>query len=335
MGINYSEAEKRFKIDSFGKYITNDDKIINGIFEYHKIRFTQPGALNDPLEFNPIIKFKRSKFNPYNKYVYDEVYFPDVGFFHYKAFIEPLINKYGVLSLTKVPDSFYMWNMYGNGHKGLFIEFSMDFNNHPCMLSIDKKPYEIKEVKYKDDYSIEVDQIVTAKTLDNKNLNILNEVLNSKTSRWKKEEEYRLVRNLNDHPNFHISNSDEIYLFDFSLECISSVIFGASMPIKDKEFIKDKCRNLNIEFYQAFIIRDQKDFTDTMGKVVIHKIEGDDEKFSWQNIIKMDPSLFIGSLEELEGKDIYLGNLKDLPYYHGNEEFVIEWYKYFKNIKGN
>ena len=35
---------------TFFKYCSDDGRVIEGIFEKHKIRFTQPYALNDPLE---------------------------------------------------------------------------------------------------------------------------------------------------------------------------------------------------------------------------------------------------------------------------------------------
>ncbi len=45
------------EIKEFCKYISDSDSLIRSIFKNHNIRFTQPLALNDPLEFNPTIKF--------------------------------------------------------------------------------------------------------------------------------------------------------------------------------------------------------------------------------------------------------------------------------------
>lgn len=51
-----AEEQERWnstKLDSYFKYLSDDSRVIKGIFEDQKIRFTQPRALNDPLEFSP------------------------------------------------------------------------------------------------------------------------------------------------------------------------------------------------------------------------------------------------------------------------------------------
>ena len=49
------------KFHSFFKYCGDDPKVLRGIFKDQAIRFTQPRALNDPLEFNPTMRFHDSE----------------------------------------------------------------------------------------------------------------------------------------------------------------------------------------------------------------------------------------------------------------------------------
>jgi hypothetical protein len=120
------------RVGSFCKYCSDNKEVINGIFEDHRIRFTQPWAMNDPLEFNPSIRFKSE--NKYFWLRYDQVLFPSEEWWVRSHLIERWINAFGILSLTKVYDSFDMWSRSANGHKGFLLCLKGNFNEHPCML---------------------------------------------------------------------------------------------------------------------------------------------------------------------------------------------------------
>jgi hypothetical protein len=92
---------------SFFKYCSDSEKVIEGVFRNHKIRFTQPRALNDPLEFNPTILFTNTSPN-YQVYELDGIKLPSIELFMRVQIIESQINNYGILSLAKIPDSFDM-----------------------------------------------------------------------------------------------------------------------------------------------------------------------------------------------------------------------------------
>ena len=95
------------QIDSFFKYCSDDSEVLDGIFKNHVLRFTQPRSLNDPLEFYPSIRFHDNK-NNYQNYELDGFLLPSIEFFHRVQMIESQINTYGILSLSKIPDSFSM-----------------------------------------------------------------------------------------------------------------------------------------------------------------------------------------------------------------------------------
>jgi hypothetical protein len=98
------------ELGSYFKYFSDKpSEIIDGIFRDHKIRFTQPWGMNDPLEFNPILKFP-SQTDANISYELNGLPFPSISQFYQVQLIESLINTYGILSLTKQPLSFDVWS---------------------------------------------------------------------------------------------------------------------------------------------------------------------------------------------------------------------------------
>ena len=69
IGLEIIRSQQRFdtsKIDSYFKYFSDDENVFDGIFTHHVIRFTQPRALNYPLEFSPTIRFHDNE-SPHSK----------------------------------------------------------------------------------------------------------------------------------------------------------------------------------------------------------------------------------------------------------------------------
>lgn len=225
------------QVTTYLKYCSDDERVIKGIFEDRTIRFTQPAALNDPLEFNPILRFHHDGRN-YRRFIFDGVVFPSEEERLRHRTIESQVNRFGVLSLTKVGDSFDMWSRYANGHRGFLIEFKDHFNRHPSMRSKDGEEYEVREVTYVDEYAINVDALV------DEHGHFLHRSFNeqmffTKTSRWVDEKEWRLVRPLADCPTWEpltdkMHRDRRIHLFEFSLDCVLSVTFGACIAGRDR-----------------------------------------------------------------------------------------------------
>ena len=178
------------EFSSFFKYCSDNEKVINGIFRDNKIRFTQPAALNDPLEFNPTLKFSNPEY-AHQLFELDGIKFPSLEQVYRVQIIESQINAFGILSLTKKPFSFDMWARYANGHKGFVLELKSDFYKHPCMKSRDGLEYPVREVEYDDEYILEIEKFVDE--TGTISLNVLqDEFFFKKTSRWVDENEYRI-----------------------------------------------------------------------------------------------------------------------------------------------
>ncbi len=296
----YSSNKKRFIIDSYGKYFS--DVRINNLFYEKKIRFTPPNEFNDPLEFKPTLKGKTL----HDVYIFQNRPYPSKADMITEGIIGNLSENYGVLSLTKVPDSFYMWSMYANGHKGFFVVFKDNFNLQPSLLD-GNLHYPIKKVNYTNNYclNIEVDHI-DLDFANNFALSNHEKIFFTKIKRWLYEKEYRMVR-----PLKNIGNKREKSLFDFDINYISDIVFGASMSIDNKFLIIEKCGNRDVKFYQTMIFKDEKDYEKKLGKIFIWKIP---EDIPWEELKEAEATHFCTELEILKGEKIDISKLEDLPY---------------------
>jgi hypothetical protein len=313
--------------ESFFKYFNDNSDVIEGILSKQQIRFTQPRALNDPLEFYPTIHFNRNEHN-YQEYVLNGYPFPSVEMFTRNQLIESQINTYGILSFTKKPGSFEMWSQYANGHRGFVIEFKPDFYTYDCMKSTPDKYCEFGRVKYVDDYHINIDKFIKNGEINISQLN--HELFFNKVSRWKLEDEYRLVRPLSDCPTYkpplrnYADTDTNVYLFHFDISCINSVIIGASMTIEKKIKFIEFSKKFNIPILQAFIFRD---IPDSDGKLCTVYPLGIDER--QKELIKnTQPQLFCTDSNHFAfpGTNI-INRIEELPYYKDNERIVEELYR--------
>ncbi len=314
------------EITTYLKYCSDNEAVINGIFSGRKIRFTQPWALNDPLEFNPSIRADSWQ-NFHADYEFNGKYFPSGELWYRIRIVESQINNFGILSLTKVPDSFDMWSRYANGHKGFLIEFKEDFTKHSCMRSKTGVEYPVERVIYVEDYSINLDKLANEYTDRIRPEELRKILFYRKTSRWAHEKEYRLVRPLTESLDYQPMQrntsyrDNKIYLFDFSLDCISSITFGAYMSIECKKHIEASCEGYNISFRQAWITRNEKDEFGLPGKVRTVSID----KFgSRDRFYSMIPQAFCWDMTQAE--PVRIDNLSELPYYEGNEEAIHSLY---------
>jgi hypothetical protein len=324
---NTTEPFGYSQLPTFFKYYSDDDKVLDGIFKDHKIRFTQPAALNDPLEFKPIIRFEHDGDN-YRKFVFKGTGFPSEEERLRIGLIESQFNTFGILSLTKVLDSFDMWSRYASGHRGIALEFKPDFNKYPCMLSSKGEEYPVREVAYVEEYAINIDELLDANGLiDQDRAN--EKIFFTKTSRWEYEREYRLVRKLGDYRGWQplasrLHRDQNVYLFDFSLDCIESVTFGASMEVGKKTRIMDACKGTDISFLQGVIVRDEKDSFGRPAKIQLIPVN------QFPRFAEMGEFITEGNHIGDREKPLVITHLTELPYYASDPQWV---HQFMKNRK--
>jgi hypothetical protein len=310
----------------FFKYCSDDERVIKGIFEDHKIRFTQPWVLNDPLEANPTIRFKDQE--NYRWFVYDGVTLPSREWWIRLHLIERKINEFGILSLTEIPDSFDMWSRYANGHKGFLFGLKKDFNERPCMLSRDGKPYPVREVEYPPEHSIDIEELMDRQGRFRREL-AHQRLFFQKVSRWQTECEYWMVRPFSDLAGYRPvadkrQKDERRHLFDFSLDCVLGVTLGACMSVENKRRISKVCESSGIPYNQAWIVRDERERDELGGKMGKVQMGPPDQS---PRLIEVSPCILDSAhIEDQENKS-EIASLSQLPYWKADPAWVTELYE--------
>jgi hypothetical protein len=312
------------QLSTLFKYVSDAPKVVDDIFRDHKIRFTQPAALNDPLEFNPAIRFD-SEGDNFKHYKYRGITMPSRHFWEHLNLIESRINQFGILSLTENPYSFEMWCHYANGHKGFLIEFNIPDKTKPTLQLLEGVNLRVYKVRYVKDYVINLDRLYRAGNVI-PFCRIRDAIFLRKTKHWKYEREYRIVRQLAEceayqPPAKRTSYRDrEIYCFPLSLSCICNVAFGVNTSQEVKRKIIEYCRNTKINFLQTVIYKDLQNKIDFLPIDWFGSVDEYLEKL---------PQVFTSdSIMEKYNRDyITVNSLRELPYYHLQPNDYEEYYK--------
>jgi len=292
--------------------------------------------MNDPVEFNPSIRFKGT--NKYCYFRYNQVLFASEELWVRVHLIERWINAFGILSLTKVRDSFDMWSRYANGHKGFLLCLKGNFNEYPCMLSREGRPYPVKRVKYPCELVIDMERLVDEQ--GNLRERLAKEWLFfRKLSRWKSEREYRMVRPFSDLPDYrpvknkpHRDSRCESLLFDFSLDCVELVVFGASISRENRARIKRICDSAKIPCFQAIILRDEREARrGKMGKLESRSPD------RFPELLDMEPFNFVMDMAHFEDQQriVEIDSLSQLPYWVDDPAGTRRYYKKVRSLKGS
>ncbi|HBG77785.1 MAG TPA: hypothetical protein DDW84_02895 [Phycisphaerales bacterium] len=320
-----TEKKKIEQLRTLFKYVSDSPKIIDDIFLNHKIRFTQPAALNDPLEFNPAIRFDPEGDN-FKRFKYNEITFPSIHDWERLNLIEQRINNFGMLSLTDNPYSFEMWCHYANGHNGILIEFNIPDKSKPTLQLIEGVNLRAHKVKYVRDYMINMDRLYQGGNSIPFH-KIRDAIFLRKTLHWRYEREYRIIRQLTECDTYKppaqrtsYRDRDGLYLFPLSLNCISSIIFGINTSQELKRKIIKSCNGTHINFLQAIV------FKDLQNKIDFIPI---DQFGTIDKYLEQLPQIFTFDSIERKYKDLYItvNSLNEIPYYPRQPNDYDEFYK--------
>lgn len=235
------------------------------ILEKSLIRFTQPLALNDPFEAQPIfdeIKTKEGFAKVFAETIrqvtptkwqdirhgvqtsLDQHTFADkvekepdyVEQLSYTVGMQPIISEaqdevdqlsktVGILSLSETPDSLLMWAHYTDGHTGFVLILD---GSHDFFKGDNSSPGFSKPDRV--EYYSERPSIIFGKE------NLL-KIFLRKGSDWKYEREWRYLKFLtNAHKKTKDVNDQDVHLFRLPSKCIKGVILGcySSEELKSK-----------------------------------------------------------------------------------------------------
>jgi len=218
-----------------------------------RIRFTQPGAQNDPFEFRPLVsRFRRPEVARQRLSEQWKKAFPDaVGRLdpdtqtELKEFMkifpacvasvkelrldeadeqsdsasreeifQEMNRQVGILSLSEIPDSFLMWWRYAAGQSGFVYEFDDRHSWFWAKTEENDDTHELRKVTY-----VDVPSSPYSAELD------AHEVLYSKRKNWEYEREWRIIRPF---VESSLRIGDDAFLFDFSPAALTGVIVGSS-----------------------------------------------------------------------------------------------------------
>lgn len=322
--LTNTEKKQIKQLSTLFKYISDSPEVVDGIFRDHEIRFTQPAALNDPLEFNPAIRFD-SEGNNFKRYKYRGITMQSIHDWEYINLIAPRMNQFGILSLTDNPSSFEMWCHYANGHNGFLIEFNIPDKAKPTLQLTEEVNLKLHKVIYVKDYVINLDRLYRGGNSIPFH-RIRDAIFLRKTKHWKYEREYRIVRQLSEcetyqSPATRTSYRDkEVYLFPLSLSCICNVVFGINTSQEVKRKVIEYCGNTNINFLQTVV------YKDLQNKIDFIPI---DQWGSIDKYLETLPQVFLfDSIMNKYHRDcITVNSLHKLPYYHLQPDDCEEYYK--------
>jgi len=173
-------------------------------------------------------------------------------------FLTLISNHIGILSLSKIDNNLLLWSHYSNCHQGIVIEFE---DEHPFLTQFENKDHQDRiEIEYTD---IRPDLKLNNWNMSQENaLEMAKKILFTKSTEWRYEQEYRLVRSLNNatHLNCKDNNGFDIYVFDFPTEIIKSIIFGCRVNEENKKYLMESLSKSgfdSVEIKQAVLNKDK------------------------------------------------------------------------------
>ena len=226
---------------SLYKYVSfeNLKRILEG-----SIRFTQPGAFNDPFEMVPElhvpegfgcedVEISFSVTAPRREPIFgalDDDFASDYcSDQNSRRILDSLNRSIGSLCLSKNDSSLLMWSHYADGYSGATVQFDEThefFFGHFEMKYCEHRP-KIDIASYTDgDEPIPIAELCV------------------KPKEWEYEEEVRVVRSLVDCRSEGTANDFPIYVMDVPSDCIEAVILGERMPVRRQREIWDLVKDM-------------------------------------------------------------------------------------------
>ena len=229
---------------SLYKYLSfqNLERILDGT-----IRFTQPGAFNDPFEMVPELlvpeNHKTQKVsiafsltaprrNPSIGELdveYESETCNDVTSRGIRASLD---KEVGIVCLTKNCSSLLMWSHYAESYAGAILEVDETHEFFEGVFDVEYRKHRPK-----------VD--LSAYLGDNQPVPIAE--LCVKSEEWKYEGESRIIRGLSDCKCISESNGYPIYVMDFPTDCIKAIVLGERMSVDNQRKVWQRIKNTPIK----------------------------------------------------------------------------------------
>ena len=235
---------------SLYKYVSSEIllRILDG-----SIRFTQPGAFNDPFEMVPElyvpgndetkdISISFSLTTPRRKPNVGELeedfesdYCNDRNSRSIRASLDQAI---GILCLSRNGSSLLMWSYYAESYSGAIIEVD---ESHEFFTGIIDVQYRRNRPK-----------IDIKNYIENKDPFPIAELC-VKAKEWEYEAEVRIIRSLLDCKSVGEFLGYPVYVMDFPIDCIKSVVLGERMSVENQRKTYEKIKETKLSLYLGAI----------------------------------------------------------------------------------
>ena len=152
-----------------------------------------------------------------------------------EALLKHINETYGIFCLSTSRENLVMWALYAESHKGIVVGFD---GNHPFFSNAhDFHPVEYLENRISLSSNNGFLRLVgEAFLLKSEYKNLPIRLFLRKHPDWNKEEEWRMVRRL-DEATGRSSVEPSVYLFEIPSEAINVVILGAQISEQNKEHV--------------------------------------------------------------------------------------------------
>jgi hypothetical protein len=254
------------------------------VLTHRRIRYTQPGAFNDPFEVKPYVaKFADDaaaertvdQILPEEiRKAYEQLPAEIRAVIPYEAFLKiatqgreslrgqfgvmlsqytPMLRRVmeekfnellGILSLTEKPDNLLMWSHYAASHAGFVIGFNSSHDYFDQRKSPSDEFRHLRKVEYR-----AVRPNAPLSELDGIDVFLV------KSTEWEYEQEWRIMRPLSDAADTIPDEPFPICLFEFSPAAVTDVILGARMRDTDRSTIRDALKSspefAHVEIFNA------------------------------------------------------------------------------------
>lgn len=235
---------------SLYKYLTIDTlrKVIGG-----SIRFTQPGAFNDPFEMLPELHVPADFAEKELQISFDitgQRRSPPIGELspefksdqcsdvNSRKIISSLNQSIGVLCLSRNNDSLLMWSHYADEYAGAVIEFDDEHDFFKGKIEIDyraSRPIKDISAYISDGKAVPISELCV------------------KSDQWEYESEVRLVRSLNNCTKVSDSGKFPIYIMAIPSNCIKSITLGERTTLEHQKEIWELVKETNISLSLAAV----------------------------------------------------------------------------------
>jgi hypothetical protein len=149
-----------------------------------------------------------------------------------KGFYDGFNEHLGVLSLSEKRDALLMWAHYSDHHRGLVIGFDSNREYFDQRHSPSDEFRHVRKVRYSIDRPV-----IRLSTMDD-----AADILLTKSKEWRYEEEWRMLRPLQDATETRLSPIGILHLFSFPPTCITEVILGYRMSTQFRSEILEFLR---------------------------------------------------------------------------------------------